>query len=320
MIYVERPLNDPEKKTSRLNEFLTSLPLASCVLEHDLAIPFLEEDRTFLLLRVELAADERAGLDVLLCSLTEHLVLAHDALVSVADELKVLLRGVLVVPHLVVHCAFCGALWHELLNEEEVLCDGEGDIGEAVGGANLLSESLAIFGCVGLVLDVVARGITGDVVGLKVDQASGQIWVCSCAVVALVEVVGQNFPVERANKVPGVVKDVVVKVELLESRLFVDMVKAVLPCDLRLLLGVHVDPNEAVLVEACVNGIFRAGDSRVASWNTLVFDARVVAIVVNKFVGSLNLARLIPCDVNIEVGYIVVNSVAGLKSRLVGHE
>lgn len=224
------------------------------MLEDDLATPLLEEDGALLLVWVQLAVDEDAGLDVLLRALAKDLVLAHDALVGVADEEEVLLGGVAVAPHLVIHDAFPGRLWHKLLDEEEVLCDGEGDVREAVCRANFLTKSFAVLGGVGLVLNVVALGVAVDIVGLEVDEAGSEIGVGGGAVVALIEVICEDLPIEGSDEVPGVVELVVIKVELVEAGLLVDVVKSVLPCYLGLLVGVHVDPDETVAINAHVNG------------------------------------------------------------------
>lgn len=136
-----------------------------------------------------------------------------------------------------------------------MFCDCEGDVGKAVCGADLLAESLAIFRCVGLVLDVVALRVAVDVVGLEVDETSCEIGVGSCAVVALVEIVREDLPVKRTDKVPGVVELVVIEVELVKPVLLVDVIKSVLPRYLGLLVGVHIDPDESVSVDAHVDGI-----------------------------------------------------------------
>lgn len=193
------------------------------MLHDDFAAALLEKEGAFLHVWVELAVHEDTGFDVLLGALAKDFVLTHDALVRVANESEVFLGRVLVAPDLVVHDRLGGRLGHELLHKEEVLGHGEGGVGEAVCRADLLAESFAVLGCVGLVLDVV--GVAVDVVGLEVDQAGGEIGVCALAVVALVEVVGENLPVEGTVQVPSVVELVIVKVELVEAGLFVDSVE-----------------------------------------------------------------------------------------------
>lgn len=69
----------------------------------DLANSFLEVERTLLHLRVKLAVDKDAGVEVLLAVDAEVLVFRHDSFVHVADEVKGFISGVLMaidfVPH-----------------------------------------------------------------------------------------------------------------------------------------------------------------------------------------------------------------------------
>lgn len=88
--------------------------------------------------------------------------------------------------------------------------------------------------------------------GVKV-QERGNVCVRRRAVVAFVEVVGQDLPVVVSIQLVGVVQIVIVKVDLVVPRLHVDIVKVLLPGHLGSLLGVHVDPDEAVLVDFCVD-------------------------------------------------------------------
>lgn len=64
--------------------------LAHAMLHDDLAAALLEEERTLLHVRVQLAVDEDTGVDVGLCALTQHLVLKHDTLVQVGDLAELL--------------------------------------------------------------------------------------------------------------------------------------------------------------------------------------------------------------------------------------
>jgi hypothetical protein len=63
----------------------------------------LEVQRTLLEARVHLAVDEDAGVDVLLRVFAQVLVLGHDALVDLVDELEVFFARVLVAEDLVLH-------------------------------------------------------------------------------------------------------------------------------------------------------------------------------------------------------------------------
>ena len=74
------------------------------------------------------------------------------------------------------------------------------------------------------------------------------------AVVALVVVVGRNLPVVVGIDGPHVVEVIVSEVKVLETLLLVDTVEVFLPGDLGLGLRVKVDPDEAVDVNANVDG------------------------------------------------------------------
>lgn len=80
----------------------------------------LEVDGPLLHLRVQLAVDEDARVEILLGVGAEVLVLGHDSLVHVADGGELLVRGVLVAVDFVAHDALGWAGWGEALHEEEV--------------------------------------------------------------------------------------------------------------------------------------------------------------------------------------------------------
>ena len=69
---------------------------------------------------VHLAINEDAGAEVFLGLVAEKLVLGHDALVHLVDELEVLFCGVLVAVDFVAHGCVCGAVGEEALDHEEV--------------------------------------------------------------------------------------------------------------------------------------------------------------------------------------------------------
>lgn len=99
-------------------------------------------------------------------------------------------------------------------------------------------------------LNVAVLGL--DVVGVEVGNGRN-VGMGNLAVIALVVVVGEDLPVELALHVPCVVKDIVLEIVVLESRLLIDTVKVVLPGYLRRLATIQVDPDEAVLVDMRVN-------------------------------------------------------------------
>jgi hypothetical protein len=101
------------------------------------------------------------------------------------------------------------------------------------------------------VLDVAVLGL--DVVGVQVGDG-WDIGVCDLAVVAFVVVIGQNLPVEVTLHIPSVVEEVVIEIVVVETGLLVDTVKVVCPGDLGSLLGVEVDPNEAIAIDVHMNG------------------------------------------------------------------
>ena len=244
----------------------TSLLLLLMVLREDFTNSLLEKQRPLLHLRVQLAIHKHTGIEVLLAVDAEVLVLGHDTLVHVADEVEVVVRGVLVAVDFVAHDALRRAGWCKPLHEEEVGGDVERGVGPEVGGgdAEALGDLVGARGAV--VLDVAVFGL--DVVRVQIGDC-GDVGVRDLAVVALVVVVGEDLPVELALHVPGVVEDVVLEVVVFESGLLIDTVKVVFPGDFGDLFGVQVDPDEAVLVNVHVD---RRGEVLVES----IDDALVI--------------------------------------------
>lgn len=105
-------------------DLLTCLLLPGCMLHDDLAAAFLEEEGTLLHVRVQLAVDENTGVDVLLSTLAQDLVLSHDALVDDVEAVELLAGAVTVLPDFVVHDTSVGAGGHEFLHEHEVRASG----------------------------------------------------------------------------------------------------------------------------------------------------------------------------------------------------
>ena len=101
MCIMKTPAKYPIKHD--LNKSLASLPFARSVLKDDLTVSLLEENRSLLLLRMELTTNKCSSLNIPLRPLAQRLILAHDALICVADEQEIFLCGILVAPHLVVH-------------------------------------------------------------------------------------------------------------------------------------------------------------------------------------------------------------------------
>lgn len=89
-------------------------------------------------------------------------------------------------------------------------------------------------------------------VGLKVGQGAN-IWMRRGTVVALVVVVREYLPIVVALHLPEMIEDVVVEAELAVAFLSVDAIELLLPVKLRLLLSIHIDPDEAILVDVGVN-------------------------------------------------------------------
>lgn len=101
-----------------------------------------------------------------------------------------------------------------------------------------------------VMLNVAILGL--DIVGVEVGNF-GDIRVGDLAVIALIVVVGQDLPVELALHIPGVVKEVILEVVVVESRLLVDTVKVVLPGNFGNLASIQVDPDKAIPVNVHMN-------------------------------------------------------------------
>ena len=77
---------------------------------------------------------------------------------------------------------------------------------------------------------------------------------CCLAVITLIIVVRQSFPVIVAAHPPGVVELEIFEVERSESSLSIDTFELVGPCDLWRLLSVQIDPDESVMIDVNMNG------------------------------------------------------------------
>ena len=108
------------QRLPRRPDLLSCLPLPGCVLHDDLSASLLEEQWTLLHVRVELAVDKDASVDILLGALAEHFVFGHDALVDEVETVEFFAGAVAVLPDFVVHYALVGTGGHELLHEHEV--------------------------------------------------------------------------------------------------------------------------------------------------------------------------------------------------------
>lgn len=101
-------------------DLLLGLLLAFVVLHHEIPDRLLEVQRSLFHLRVQLAVDEDAGIQILLRQVAEVLVLGHNALVDLVDFLKVFIRGLRVAVDFVLHNGSSGRERDEALHEEEV--------------------------------------------------------------------------------------------------------------------------------------------------------------------------------------------------------
>lgn len=90
------------------------------VLHDDVTDCLLEVERTQLHFGVEKTVNEDTGVKVLLGVNAQVLVLGHDSLVHVADQVESLIGGILVAVDLVAHHTLCWANRGETLHEEEV--------------------------------------------------------------------------------------------------------------------------------------------------------------------------------------------------------
>lgn len=99
---------------------MTTVFFLLVVFHDDLAHGLLEVERALLHLGVELTVDEDTGIEVLLGENAKILVLGHDSLVHVADEVELRVAGILVAVDLIAHHAFLGSKGSESLHEEKV--------------------------------------------------------------------------------------------------------------------------------------------------------------------------------------------------------
>lgn len=241
----------------------------------NLPYSLLEMKRTLLHLRVELAVDEDAGVQVLLRVDAEVFVLGHDSLVHVADKVEFLIASVLVPIDFVAHDRLGGAHRGKSLHEEEVWGDVERGIGPEVGGSNAEALINLILSLGTVVLDMAIFGL--DIVGVEIGDGR-DIGVSDLAVVALIVVIGENLPVEVAFHVPCVVEVVLIEVVVLEARLLIDSLEVVLPSYLWGRASIQVDPDEAVSVNVSVDG------SEIAAVASL--DISLMVFHDNEFVAS----------------------------------
>lgn len=116
------------------------------------------------------------------------------------------------------------------------------------------SEALVdlVLPCGTVMLDMTVLGL--DMVGVEVGDC-GNVRVRDPAVVTFVIVVGQNLPVELAIHIPGMIKDVILKVIVLEPGLLIDTIKVVLPSNLGGLACVQVYPDETISVNVSMDRI-----------------------------------------------------------------
>jgi hypothetical protein len=90
------------------------------------------------------------------------------------------------------------------------------------------------------------------VVGLEVSHRR-DVGVSGLAVVTLVVIVGEDLPIVVPVHLPGVIKDIVIKVEVFIFLLGIGTLKVLLPRDIWGFFGVKVDPDETILVNVGVN-------------------------------------------------------------------
>ncbi|KAI6765722.1 hypothetical protein HG530_006792 [Fusarium avenaceum] len=294
------------------NLLADSLLLLVVVLEL-LADALLEEERTLLHLGVHLAIDEDTGVDVLLSVGAEVLILGHDALVKLGDEVEVIVARVLVAEELVAHGGAGRAVGDEALDHEEMRRDVGGGIGKVVSDSNAESAVNLILSLSTKVLDV--RLLCLDPVGVEVGNG-GDIRVSNLAVVALVVVVGEDLPVVVTLHLPDVVEVVVVKVVVREALVGIEIVKVILPGDLRDLGTVHVDPDEATGINLDVNGkktvlgLVKAGAGITVV--TLLRSDNGESTEAGDVVEGVDVVVLILGNDKLEVGDLILEPVAGL--------
>ena len=233
-------------------DFLTSGLFLLVVLFNHLAHSALEVERAHLHLGVKQAVNENTSVDVLLGVNAEVLVLRHDSFVHVANGVEVLIVRVLVAIDFISHHRLGWADRSKPLHEEEVRTNVEGCIGPEVGGGD--SEALLdlILTCGTEMLDMAVLDL--DMVGVEVGNC-GDVGVRDPAVVAFVIVVGQNLPIKVALHIPGMIKDVILEVVVLEPGLLINTVKVVLPSNLGGPLCVQVHPDETISVNMSMDRV-----------------------------------------------------------------
>lgn len=128
--------------------------------------------------------------------------------------------------------------------------DVAGDVREVVGRCHDQSQVPLLRLCGNIVDDVASPRL--DIVRLEVSHRRN-VGMGGLAVVALVVIVGQYLPVVVTVHLPGVVKDIVIEVELFVLLLGISASEVILPCHLWRVFGVKVDPDEAIVVNVGVN-------------------------------------------------------------------
>lgn len=155
------------------------------------------------------------------------------------------------------------------------------------GNSEALRDLVGSWGAV--MLDVTALGL--DIVGIEVGDC-GDIGVGDLAVITLIVVVGQNLPIEIALHIPGMVKDVILKVVVLEPGLFIDTVKVIFPGNLGDLASIQIDPDETIPVNVHV-------------------DRREVAVM-----ESFDASLVVPDDRKAISSYLVCNPVTSVGNTV----
>lgn len=274
----------------------------------------LEEERTLLHLGVHLTVDEDTGVDVLLGVGAEVLVLRHDTLVELSDEVEVLVAGVLVAEELVSHDGARRAERNEALDHEEVRRDIGRGIGEVICDSDAESAVNLVLSLGTEVLDV--RLLCLDPVRVEVGDG-GDIRVSDLAVVALVVVVGKDLPVVVALHLPDVIELVVVKVVVGEALMCVKVVKVILPGDLRGLSAVHVDPDEATSINLNVDGektiLLLVKASAGITVVTLLRSDDGEGTEAGDVVESVDVTILVASNDKLEVGHLILEPVTSVR-------
>lgn len=125
------------------------------------------------------------------------------------------------------------------------------DVREVIGWCDSQASLCLLRSCSNIVNNISTPGL--DIVGLEVSHCRN-VWVGRLAVVAFVVVIGQDLPVVRTIHLPGVVKDIVVKVEFTVLLLLIGTEEVILPLDFGDGFGIKVDPNETIAVNVNMDG------------------------------------------------------------------